>query len=374
MIVYSVLLFWIILCAVIPKYHFQYGNTSIMSGRILYLWVSFLAIGIIMALRSPTVGTDTLAYSHYFINISYANNIEEAANASFIPSTAFNIFLYILGKISINPQLYIFCISLIITVGMARFIYYTSDNIPISVFLFLTLNLFFIALNAGRQWVSIVLALNAFVCWWKNIKSRWGWIIFFIACSVHNATLSFLPALIGIYLVKHSYTYKKILSISILGTIILAFLFFVVSGIFIDYFPHYAMYLDDTSQDNLIENTGQGKIIMLYIMFLGIVGLYSIAAWCHRIQYNETITYAMIPGSVFCSIIGIIFSQNTMMNRILLPYQCFFLILIPTALSTFNKRMSILLYFIIGIGLLSSYYLWMYSNLGDILPYHFYFE
>jgi len=37
-------------------------------------------------------------------------------------------------------------------------------------------------------------------------------------------------------------------------------------------------------------------------------------------------------------------------------------------------RTRMFLYSIMGIGLSFSYYLWMSNNLGDVLPYHVFFE
>lgn len=63
-----------------------------------------------------------------------------------------------------------------------------------------------------------------------------------------------------------------------------------------------------------------------------------------------------------------------MVNRILIPYQCLFMILIPYIFNAFNMRTRMFLYSIMGIGLVFSYYLWMSNNLGDVLPYRAFFE
>jgi len=345
-----------------------------MKGRTFYLWLAFFAIGAVMAIRSPNVGTDTLAATNSFVFIALSNNINDVVSNGDIFNSVFSVFLYVLGMISSNPQLYVFTISLIISIGMAIFIYRTSTNVVISTFLFLTLNLFFIALNTGRQWVSVVLVLNAFFYLQKNMWSKWGWILFFIACGIHNATFSFLPGIVGIYLAKYCRQYKKLVLISIGGTLLCIVTFFAVSQIFVNYFPHYAMYVNGTNANNIVENTGGGKIVVEFMMFLSIFIMYSIAVASHKIRYYGTLAYAIIPSAIFCSIVGFFFFQNTMVNRILIPYQCLFMILIPYTFNAFGMRTRMFLYSIMGIGLSFSYYLWMSNNLGDVLPYHVFFE
>lgn len=66
MIVYILLLIWVLLCSVVKNYHLQYGNKLIMNGRTFYLWLAFFAIGAVMAIRSPNVGTDTVAATNSF--------------------------------------------------------------------------------------------------------------------------------------------------------------------------------------------------------------------------------------------------------------------------------------------------------------------
>jgi len=374
MIVYISLLVWILLCAIVKNYKLQYGKKIVLKGRTFYLWLAFLAISTVMAIRSPTVGTDTLTSVNSFVYIASSYGINDVINSNDIFNSIFNLFLYGLGMISLNSQVYIFTISLIISIGIAIFIYRASPNVVVSTFLFLTLNLFFIALNTGRQWISIVLALNAFLYLQKNIWSKWGWVLFLVACSIHNVTFSFLPGIVGIYLVKHCHQYKKIVLISIGGTLLCATIFFTISQFFINYFPHYAIYVNETNADNIIENTGGGKIVIEYMMFLSIFVMYSVAVVFHRIQYDGTLAYTIIPSAIFCSIMGFFFFQNTVVNRMLIPYQCLFMILIPYTFNAFGMRTRMFLYSIMGIGLSFSYYLWMSNNLGDVLPYHVFFE
>lgn len=242
-----------------------------------------------------------------FVFIASSNNINDIVSNGDVFNSVFSVFLYVLGMISSNPQLYVFTTSLIISIGMAIFIYRTSTNVVISTFLFLTLNLFFIALNTGRQWVSVVLALNAFFYLQKNIWSKLGWILFFIACGIHNATFSFLPGIAGIYLAKYCHQYKKLVLTSIGGTLLCLVTFFVVSQIFVNYFPHYAMYVNGTNANNIVENTGGGKIIVEYMMFLSIFIMYSIAVAFSKIRYYGTLEYAIIPSTIFCNLIGFFF-------------------------------------------------------------------
>lgn len=142
-----------------------------------------------------------------------------------------------------------------------------------------------------------------------------------------------------------------------------------LTNIFAAFFPHYAIYTEGTSSDNLIENTGGGRIIVEYLAFLLIVVTYYIGQWLRKQKVGHTLYDACLPGAIFCIISGIAFNSNTMMNRVALPYACLYISLIPYVFAQFRYNIRYILNAITIIGLSAFYYLWAQGNLGDVIPY-----
>lgn len=346
-------------------------NGHTVSGRKAYIVISFFFIWFLMAFRAPTVGTDTLTYAGYYMDIARQNSLSDAVSLGGISGDVFKALSYVLGFVSQSPQFYIFWTATVVSVGMAVYIYRASQDIAFSTFLFLTLNLFFISMNAARQWMAIVLALNALYILYKNSSKIWGWVLFGLAIGIHNTILLFFPAIVFALLVKRYDLNKKILFfMSVILLLLAVGLSFVdIEGILLAYFPHYVTYLDISYGDNILENTGNGKIIVEYIFFLWI--LFILMLKVREKGFTDDFVKALIPGAILCVVFGLMLAKNNMFNRLLIPYQCLFLSIIPYTLSQYRGIARLILYLIVFAGMLFSYFLWMHGNLGNIIPFQF---
>lgn len=369
MVVYSILLIWIILCSQLEDTNLTWGRHHIISGKGLYLLITFFPIWFIMAFRGITVGTDTFANSSYFVSATMAPSFSYIIDNG-IWNAGINVISYVIGVFFSGAEAYVFWSSTVIAVSFAAFIYRTSNRVWVSTFLFLTLNLFFSSLNTSRQFIAIGIALNAFVYLYYNMCSGKGWALFLLASWIHTATISFVPSLVGIWLAKRYQSYTKLYSLSICLSILFVIAMMSIATIFSSFFPHYAIYTEGGSQDNLFENTGGGKIVVVYVIFLVMLGFLFVKKQIQRSKVMGTMVDAFIPGAIFCVIVGIAFSTNTMMNRVALPYQCFFLSLIPFVIAMMKKNTQYIFMAIMLCGLVGYYYLWMQGNLGNIIPYY----
>lgn len=368
MVVYAALLIWVLVCSYIESIDISWGNKKIISGRVLYLLLVFMPLWFVMAFRAVTVGTDTYANASYFVSAASAPSISYLMQDGFW-NAGMNVISYFIGQFYPGMEMYILYSSTIISLGFAFFIYQTSIKFWLSTFVFLALNLYFISFNASRQFIAIAFAINAFVLIYKKPKEIRGWILFFLAVWIHNSLISFLPAIIGLWLVKHCRTYTRLYVISIIASLLMTFGLFEVASMFSSFFPHYEIYTQGISGDNLLENTGGGKIIVAYIMLGLILFIYY---WKQKIQHKvvmDTIFDAIIPGSIFCVILGIGYASNTMMNRIILPYECLFISLIPYVQTILKPKIQLFFLIFMILGMAAYYFLWSYGNLGDVLPY-----
>nr|WP_302755192.1 EpsG family protein [uncultured Megasphaera sp.] len=173
MTVYIALLVWTILCSPLENTKMTCKNMTIISGKTLYLLVTFIPIWFIMAFRGLGVGTDTLANASYFVSAATSPSLSYLVSDG-IWNAGISIISYMIGLISTDIEVYMIWSSIIISIGFAIFIYRTSNKVWLSTFLFLTLNLFFISLNASRQFIAISIAINAFVFLYHNMHSGVG--------------------------------------------------------------------------------------------------------------------------------------------------------------------------------------------------------
>ena len=367
MSIYIILLVWILLIGFFARKKILVYNGLVLDGSKVYIFLSFIFVWAIMAFRSPMIGTDTLAYSEYYVAIAGENSLVNAINNEFISGDFYKCIAYFMGMISQSPFFYIAWTSTLISLGISIYIYRISNWVVFSTFLFFTLNLFFISMNAGRQWIAISLALNALLFIYKNSKSVKGWLLLILAINIHNTILLFLPAFISIILVKKFGANKIIYLLFISFSMALSIFSFVDITNVLSYFPHYIMYVDGSNPDGLLNNTGSGKIIIEYMLFLFVFFLYIIKD--RNSEGSVTFSKAVLPAALFSIIVGIMFSKNNLINRILIPYQCLFLVIIPYTVARYKGITRLVLCLFMSMGLLFSYYLWMEGNLGDIIPY-----
>ena len=368
MAVYASLLIWVLICSRIENAKVFWGNKRILSGKVLYLLLTFIPLWFVMAFRAPTVGTDTYANASYFVSAATAPSFDYLVHDG-IWKAGIDVISYVLGIIYPGMEMYILWSSTVIVVGFAIFIYRTSNKVWLSTFFFLTLNLYFSSLNTSRQFIAIAIAINAFIYLYEDIKSWKGWSLFILAIWIHTSILSFLPALLGIWIFKRYKSYTKLYLVSIFLAVVFLLGLMEIATVFSSLFPHYEIYTQGTNGDNLIENTGGGKIVVMYLALLVVLIVYYIKQHILNQKVTYTIFDAFIPGAIFCVVLGIAYSSNTMMNRITLPYQCLFLGLIPYIVNAFQKNMRLLFLMFMIIGFSGCYFLWAAGNLGNIRPY-----
>ena len=158
-------------------------------------WKLFSAISmgiflfLVMGLRHPTVGIDTLRYLYRYNNVVYPLDLSIFTKTEFL----FHGFASILKNMGVSDQGYLIIYALIISAFFTRFFYKYSTNIFLSFYLYLTIGLFTMSLSGMRQMVAICIILLAFEFLMKNK------FIPFVLCvltayNVHYSAICFLPA------------------------------------------------------------------------------------------------------------------------------------------------------------------------------------
>lgn len=204
-------------------------------GKKLYLIPVFVLLILIAGLRGYTVGEDTGAYVGIFLKLCHRSVSDVAKETSIEEIHLY--FMKFLTFFSKNPQIYLLITSMIIYVGLAKFFYDHSDNVCISMVLFL--GLYFVGtMSVIRQYMAIAIAcqsLNAL----KNRKYKAAVFFSLIALLAHKSAVIFWGIEL-LYVIHRKHLY---LPLFFIGTVFTWF--FYKSGLmlkFISWTP-YAHYI-----------------------------------------------------------------------------------------------------------------------------------
>lgn len=337
------------------------------AGR-LGLLLLLAALAAIVALRAETVGTDALTTIK---NYMATNSMRETGRSLRVIAPVYYSLSYCLFSLFPFPQaILVFCA----VVTMACFFYFMrkfSDDVYLSIFLFITLGFYTISFNAIRQMLalSIMLVSASFIYSRRNIP---GIILAALSCGIHITALIFLPMLFLFY-------WKKINNIFILACIscsvvcvafrdaILSAISLIVSAIL----PSYNIYVYGSTI--AFGNPSEGRIIWLYIFYLLILlGVYYLSNVGKNKILNAKARLLIVPVSIGVAI-GCIGIHNPLFARLCLYYSVFIIILLPLSLQYFDSKSKLLLKIIVMATALVPFYVTLAANHADIIPYKVFF-
>lgn len=369
MTIYVILLLWVITCSLAEPVIWKYGESRYISGRAVCLILSFGAIWLISALRASTVGTDTSAYTLFYIK-SAASSLEDILKTNNPLFLGKEVISWLLGYISSAAPMYVIWTSTVTAIGFGFFVWKTSPKIWLSVFLFLTLGLFFQSMNAARQYVGLGLSLIAVVYFHRSLYSPKGWVLFLLAVWIHNVSLTFLPVIIGIWLVKHCHSYRFLYGVSTIASLSFIIIFKNLAYFFAILFPHYVGYVNGAGDYNLFqENTSGRMMALVYTVFLFFLIMYYSILKNEKGPSVKRITDSFIPGAIFGTLIGLAFFSSSLVNRICWTYNCLFLAIIPYTIINLKKNTRALVALIMMALFIACYLRLAYVGNSGVVPY-----
>ncbi|RHV33236.1 EpsG family protein [Ruminococcus sp. OM05-10BH] len=171
-------------------YYFRITYIRKNENRVKKLKIGFLVINMgtlifISGFRGASVGTDTRTYLSLY-NISKSLTWSELFDQRV--EWAYGIVAKLCSLVYDNHQFYIFIFSLIIGVGFAVIIYKSSDDVPLSVFLYVTLRIYSQSMNIMRQSVAIMLVGIAYL-FIKEKKWLKATILIILATGFHTTAI-----------------------------------------------------------------------------------------------------------------------------------------------------------------------------------------
>lgn len=341
----SILLFLSPICGVISKLH---------ACRYISRWTCFyflfMLLSGVLIMRTPSVGSD----SYIMVNIYMTES-----SPFMLTAPVYHVYSCFLYSILPFPQAILICNGLITMLCFFYFIRKFSDDVYLSIYLFVSLGFYSQCFNIMRQMLALAIFLVALSLIYSK-RYKLGAILAVLSLGIHITVIIMFPLLLVFYK-------KRINSGLLLSSICLLILSILLRDTLLDciawfvvrFFPPYIMYINGGSVGFGYE--GQGRIIWLYIFYaVLILGLYYITTLSRYYTYNAKARLFMLPVSI-CVAIGCLGVNNPLLSRLSIYYQVFIIILIPITLQYFKIVSRRLLYVcVILVTTLPFYIMWKF--------------
>lgn len=369
------MLFWVINLSAVWLY--GYLMKTYRKDK-LFLVISCVHIGVIMAFRSIYVGTDTYNYAQAFNIIKDTGRL----SASHVASVS-KIFLLLLRMFSFLPrtQGYMIITSIPIMISLFLCIKNFSKNYYLSILVFITSYLFFYSMNAARHFLAISFV---FVCFMllENRKVMSSIVVFLIACALHNAVSIFIVYYF-IYMIRWNRKLFGLFSIVLIGIMRAMPLFIAV---FVKIFPHYA-WLSSKIFDRLYTSGGRTSLVYaLYSLLTVLLNLLiilkkekilSIKIGTRELinddcveNYNSQFMYRISCIMIIAAVMFGMYPNSILISRMTYVFFTFIVFALPNALIGVGKHFRFWLA-AICVPLVAFMFLQLQGNYSGVLNYSF---
>ncbi|MEL4107004.1 EpsG family protein [Oscillospiraceae bacterium WX1] len=338
----------------------------------LFLAGAFFLLGLLMALRASSVGTDTETYSRIFYKIGATSRFWDI-----VPSApVYNLYNKIVFFIWPDDRAIIVLNALIVSVSVAVFIYNFSDDVFVSTLCYVTMYCFFFSMNGTRQYVALSLLLLA-ACVLRRKKFVMGLLLASLAVGVHNTALIFVPFLLA----TPDNVSKKTLRIFVAASVILVIFFSVIFeealGLFCRLFPRYLVYVNNAIGRSVFD-AGQGRNILLTVFYAVIVavglliesrpdGTFGLSA-----ADRQKLRYLLLPCLISVAV-GLAAAQYINILRLREYFTIYFICLIPSIIQCFKKD-KVILNITAQLTLLIPCVVQLIEKKSGVVPYLFFWQ
>lgn len=329
-----------------------------------FLFLTFLAIWLIQALRGESVGLDTDQYTLAFIRVRYGRY---SGRWEFL----FSLLMKILSKSFESPQILFIISSFLIISGIFIFIYYNVDDWKTAfwpVFLFIVLTQYFSTMNLIRQSLAMAVGCNVYTVLRRNqSKNRFiiSAVLIALATLFHSSglvcALLVLPFVITIK--------RKTIVVGTFVTLGILNLFPYVLRGFLMILPRYSRYIGgrlDTAGSSGVYNL-IGLIEFLIIVF---------CLLCFDPEKEENKEVYRLSFVILFSLALIIMQRRiSLAMRLGYYFELFLILLIPEFVQRWNVRLRLPLK--MGIYLLGwAYFIYQMtvSSARGCVPYVFFWQ
>lgn len=152
--------------------------------KVIFIFFATISLILVSGFRYK-VGTDYSNYSEIFVYLT-------GDSINFSGEAGFNTLMFLMKKISSNPQMMFMITSIIINVGFVIFIVKYSDNIFLAMYFYITTFTYYLTMNGIRQYIASVILVLGYGCIVKgNFKKYLIYVI--IACTFHSSAFMMIP-------------------------------------------------------------------------------------------------------------------------------------------------------------------------------------
>lgn len=363
----------VILFSASCSFVFKLGDKYKVSGKKVYAALVFIMFTCVMALRANTVGVDTAPYSRIFKMIGESGSLTDAIARTPLTAPVYVAMCWALCHISSDPQILTIISSLFVTIGLFVFLEKASDNQIISFNCWIGLTMFYAGLNGNRQFMALVLVINALFYLSENLLNKKGWILVILALGIHSVALFALIALVGVILVNKLKEVKVILVVSVVISLIFSFAFSYMVFYVVRFMPRYEMYIAGSSDYNILVGRGGGRIVFLYLFLLAIILLWIIGD--RQVETRQDVfNLRMLPAVIFGTIFGVFNCRNELINRMLCFYIALFVTFIPFTVKSYHGIMRKVIMYGIIIALYVYSLISLVENQNGVVPYRFFWQ
>lgn len=327
--VYSIFFPFFTFVSILIYFSFSKYNGNIRD--IAFLVVSAFLLICLMGLRSVDVATDTRYYSDAFLYFGQNSLFGKVPiNISGMPGyRALSKVVYLIAGGRYQWMLII--TSIIIIFGFFRFIYYASENVWLSVFLFIVLYIYFSTWNASRQYLAISIFLNSFIEY-RNEKKILSFLLLIFSVLIHPAVI--VLAVLFLFC-KVKWSKRKLILFFVFVVFSLRLSFYILETI-AKYYPRfgyiYSGYLKTGVYNNLEV---KGRRILISFVFLVVILIALLILKPKEFNHGFINLWTILALVLIEVAIGIFASKDFVLLRIQSFFSFFSIIMIP---NIFNKK------------------------------------
>lgn len=325
-----------------------------------FLIIVFGMLAFMMAFRSNTVGVDTVSYERWFYTINNYSFKEVIANQD---GSGFEFGWRMLYKISgclfKNYYFFQFVYSIIYFCLEVNFLKRWSNNVLLTLLVFIGIGFYTGAYNGQRQFLAIMLVVNGFTYLTQKDYEK-AMPFFFIAPMIHTTSIVFLLGIVIYVISKNKFLFKFVP----LVLIAIAINYQKIIEISEKLFPHYANYYNNHKALN------QAKGVWIIWIIIISISIYSI--YISKAKDRETNTFAAFSLIyVICNIVGLYFNY---FQRLGWYFGPFIPLLFDKFAYTFKSDGLLCKFYYIGvISAFSAYYI-LSGFTERAIEYSFFFD
>ncbi|MCI8372245.1 MAG: EpsG family protein [Lachnospiraceae bacterium] len=345
-------------------------NKNDIKAKRAFLLFSFLLMLLLQSMRSLHVGADTKVYYVWFRQIKMLR----WSDLQHFRGGDVEYGWLLLNKLASKLfggdfQILLLLTSLLILINIGIFIYYSSEDVLMSVSLFLGLGHFLTAMSSLRQYIAIAFVLNVYTAMEKK-KPLIAVLLAAVAYYFHKSSLAASVAIIGLFiLIKKRkgmgniylalITFAGVLSLLLISNIEL------IGRFIAKYMQKYSIYF---SAD--IQSGGSGKLDMIYLLIELLLIIFVVYKGRSNIKLQREILLILVAAAII-----LLQSNIDHIWRMGFYFNIFLIIVIPNTYNHYLKNNQSKMVIKGGI-IASSVLLFLYLVLSSrsIYTYEFWFQ